>query len=95
MSEEDFYLSSYFQFPQRTLHSRAAQIFLQTITDYKTAPPPPSVPLVVVLTYGNESKCNRHNYKHCVQATISVSSKRARNQKTPIEEGKKREDGPG
>lgn len=97
MSEEDFYLSSYFQFPQRTLHSRAAQIFLQTITDYKTALPPlpPNVPLVAVLTYGNESKCNRHNYKHCVQATISVSSKRACNQKTPIEEGKKCEDGPG
>lgn len=45
-----------------------------------------------MLTYGNESKCNRHNYKHCVQATISVSSKQTCNQKTPIEEGKKYED---
>lgn len=45
-----------------------------------------------MLTYGNESKCNRHNYKHCVQATISVSSKQTCNQKTPIEEGKKCED---
>lgn len=67
---------------------------MQTITDYKTVLSPPThIPLVVVLTYGNESKCNRHNYKHCVQATISVSSKQTCNQKTPIEEGKKRADG--
>lgn len=57
--------------------------------------PPPKIPLVVVLTYGNESKCNRHNYQHCVQAAISVSSKQTCNQKTPIDKGKDRAAAPG
>lgn len=71
-------------------HVMCRFFFPETITDYKSgSQPPPHPQPVVVLTYGNESKCNTHNYKHCKQGTISVSSNQCCNQKTLLKQSKK------